>query len=139
MIMYCHSNLCIISLLTDNQNTNHTNCTDGDLQLVGGVNATLGVVQVCMNNAWGSVCNNRFGISDAVVVCRQLGFPIIGAVASRDISMFEIPPGPVFLDQLHCRGTETSLVECSQSVHGLSECDSTDIAGVQCIGGYISQ
>ena len=146
--MYFHDNMlsrmhvmiiCVLfSPLTDKENTNHANCTDGELRLVGGVNATLGVVQVCMNNAWGSVCNNRFGTNDAVVVCRQLGFPTTGAVAFRDTSPFEIPPGPVFLDQLHCRGTETNVMECSQNVHGLSECDSSEIAGVQCIGECIS-
>ena len=102
---------------------------------MGGVNATLGVVQVCMNNAWGSVCNNRFGTNDAVVVCKQLGFPTTGAVAFRDTSMFGSTSGPVFLDQLDCQGTETSVIECSNII-GLSECDSTEIAGVQCIGEH---
>ena len=91
-----------------------------------------------MNNAWGSVCNNRFGTNDAVVVCRQLGFPTTGAVAIRDrtTSMFEISLGPVFLDQLDCRGSETNLMKCGKNILGLSECDATEIAGVQCIGEW---
>ena len=87
-----------------------------------------------MNNAWGSVCNNRFGTNDAVVVCRQLGFPTTGAVAFRDTSMFGYTTGPVFLDQLDCRGSETNVMECKQNKYGLSECDLAEIAGVQCIG-----
>ena len=101
---------------------------------MGGANATLGVVQVCMNNAWGSVCNGVFGTNDAEVVCRQLGFPTTGAVAFRDTSMFGIVSGPVFLDQLACGESETNIKDCRQNEPGLSECDATEIAGVQCIG-----
>lgn len=54
------------------------NCSDGDVKLVGGVNTTLGLLEVCINNAWGTVCNTRFGARDAQVICRQLNFPTEG-------------------------------------------------------------
>ena len=50
------------------------NCKDGDIKLVGGMNATLGRVEICINNAWGTICNTRFGHADAVVICKQLGY-----------------------------------------------------------------
>lgn len=50
------------------------NCNDGEIQLVGGQNITLGRVEVCVNNAWGTVCNSRFGTNEARVICRQLQF-----------------------------------------------------------------
>ncbi len=50
------------------------NCRDGEVQLVGGVNRTLGRLEVCVSNAWGTVCNRRFGTNEALVVCQQLGF-----------------------------------------------------------------
>ena len=93
-----------------------------------------------MNNAWGSVCNNRFGTNDAVVVCRQLGFPTIGAVAFRDTSMFGSTTGPVFLDQVTCMGQENKLIECPLSgirVIGETKCNLNEIAGVQCIGEFL--
>ena len=31
-----------------------------------------GRVQICINNAWGRVCNTLFGREDAAVVCEQL-------------------------------------------------------------------
>ena len=33
-----------------------------------------GRVEVCINDAWGTVCGNQFGTNDAIVVCYQLGF-----------------------------------------------------------------
>jgi len=50
------------------------NCNDSDVRLVGGTDVTTGRVDYCINNAWGTVCNNRFGTNEAIVICRQLGF-----------------------------------------------------------------
>ena len=89
-----------------------------------------------MNNAWGSVCNNRFSTNDAYVVCRQLGFPVTGAEAFSDASTrFNISKGPVFLDTISCSGSESSVTTCRHpKTPGLSECTATEIAGVQCVG-----
>ncbi len=122
----------------DTTTTVFSNCTDGEIRLVGGANATLGAVQVCMNNAWGSVCNDRFGTNDATVVCRQLGFPVTGAEAFRDASTrFNISTGPVFLDRVTCFGEENQLIDCRLSggrVVGQSLCDRSQLAGVKCLG-----
>ncbi len=54
------------------------NCTNGQVRLVGGENVTLGRVEVCINNAWGTVCNSRFGTNEAKVICNQLDFSNTG-------------------------------------------------------------
>ena len=54
--------------------TVYSNCSDGDIRLVGGRNNSEGNVQICYNNAWTSVCSDYWDTNDAAVVCRQLGY-----------------------------------------------------------------
>ena len=50
-------------------------CTEGDVRLTGFTASELqGNVEVCHDNQWGTVCDDRWGDVDARVVCRQLGF-----------------------------------------------------------------
>ena len=127
------------------------NCSHGQVRLAGG-NATSGRVEVCINNAWGTVCNSRFGTNEAKVICQQLGFSNIGNMmmflvvflliscpietrAYRTTNaLFGQASGPIFLHNLACVGVESAIFDCPRSVPGLHQCDHSQDAGVQCYG-----
>ena len=56
-------------------------CAEGTVRLLDGHSFLEGRVEVCYNNEWGSVCDNRWDNNDARVVCRQLGFSVAGNVS----------------------------------------------------------
>ena len=57
-----------------------TACDQDDIRLVGGERSFEGRVEVCHHQGkqqreWKTVCNQGWGMKEARVVCRQLGFP----------------------------------------------------------------
>ncbi len=51
--------------------------SSGDLRLVDSSSQTggsSGRLEVYYSGQWGTVCDDRFGVNDARVACRQLGF-----------------------------------------------------------------
>ena len=108
------------------------------IRLVGGLNGTIGRVEIGFNNTWGTVCDNSWDIQDALVVCHMLGYPT--AVAATLRSSLSHGTGRIWLDNVTCTGIERSLDKCSHSGWGLysSSCSHNRDAGVICGGRFVS-
>ena len=51
---------------------------DGTIRLVQNGQAsssyTFGIIQLHLNNEWGNICADYFGMNEGDVICHQLGF-----------------------------------------------------------------
>ena len=48
-------------------------CKYGDVRLANGSDSSEGRVEICINNEWGTVCDDLWSDNNADVVCRQVG------------------------------------------------------------------
>ncbi|XP_048012185.1 scavenger receptor cysteine-rich type 1 protein M130-like [Megalobrama amblycephala] len=100
------------------------------LRLSGGEGRCSGRLEVYHNAVWGSVCDDLWDISDAQVVCRQLG---CGAALRADgNSVFGAGEGVVWLNRVECRGNEIHLWDCPLSLKNHTDCSNKDHAGLTC-------
>lgn len=54
------------------------NCDSGVVRLIGGSGKSEGRLEVCLNDQWGTVCDDSWDDRATAVVCRQLGYQTQG-------------------------------------------------------------
>ncbi|XP_052084661.1 scavenger receptor cysteine-rich type 1 protein M130-like [Mytilus californianus] len=105
---------------------------EGDLRLVNGNNHEEGRLEIYYNSKWGTVCDDYFDSSDAVVACRQLGY------RTSNPTVYTSGGGtdPVWLDDMACNGTERRIANCRNPGLGTENCGHSEDVGVRCRGEY---
>ncbi|XP_041377389.1 deleted in malignant brain tumors 1 protein-like [Gigantopelta aegis] len=102
---------------------------DGDVRLTGGHSPWTGKLEIYHAHRWGDVCDDDFGVEEATIVCRQLGF------LTNEPKFHCCRPGneKIWLDDLACVGTESSLALCSNPGWGVENCGDSESVSVTCL------
>jgi len=97
-----------------------------------------GRVEVKVYGQWGYVCDDKFDIKAANVLCKELGFSL-GAAEIRPNSFYSPSARLVngndtifIMDEVECEGNETSLRDCKFNGWGVHDCTADEIVGVIC-------
>nr|XP_031317781.1 deleted in malignant brain tumors 1 protein isoform X3 [Camelus dromedarius] len=105
---------------------------DPPLRLAGGRSRCEGRVEVRHQGVWGTVCDDRWNIKNARVVCRVLGCG--RALGAPGRGSFGAGSGPILLDNVRCAGTEDALERCAHAGWARHNCHHGEDAGVVCAG-----
>ncbi|XP_034755884.1 deleted in malignant brain tumors 1 protein-like [Etheostoma cragini] len=102
------------------------------VRVVGGSGQCSGRVEIFYKGQWGTVCDDDWEMSNADVVCRQLG---CGHAVSAPLSAhFGKGTGPIWLDNVDCKGEESAITHCTHPGFGVNNCGHGEDAGVICLG-----
>ncbi|XP_017770765.1 PREDICTED: uncharacterized protein LOC108558378 isoform X2 [Nicrophorus vespilloides] len=100
------------------------------LRLVNGTSRNEGRVEIKYHGTWGTICDDDFNDDAAKIVCRELGYR--GSAFVVKDAYFGMGSGPIWLDQVFCKGNETQLSECSHWDWGEHNCEHSEDVGVIC-------
>ncbi|XP_067280246.1 galectin-3-binding protein A-like isoform X2 [Pseudorasbora parva] len=105
---------------------------EGRVRLVGD-HPSSGRVEIYHDGQWGTICDDGWDLAEAQVVCRQMGF--LGAISVTPGGQYGEGSGPIWLDDMNCKGSESLLSECCFKGWGVTDCSHKEDAGVICEAG----
>uniref|UniRef100_A0A673U7D2 Lysyl oxidase homolog n=1 Tax=Suricata suricatta TaxID=37032 RepID=A0A673U7D2_SURSU len=107
-----------------------SNVIETRVRLKGGAHPGEGRVEVLKASTWGTVCDRKWDLQAASVVCRELGFgsareALSGARMGQGM-------GAIHLSEVRCSGQEPSLWKCPHKNITAEDCSHSQDAGVRC-------
>lgn len=104
---------------------------DDKIRLQEGHTDCSGRVEIWHRGSWGTVCDDSWDLNDAHVACKQLGCG--QAVEALKEAAFGPGTGPIWLNEMKCRGNESSLWDCPARPWSHSDCGHKEDASVKCL------
>ncbi|XP_016299479.1 deleted in malignant brain tumors 1 protein-like [Sinocyclocheilus anshuiensis] len=99
-----------------------------NIRLVNGISTCSGRVEVFRDGQWGTVFDDGWDLTDAAVVCREMGCG--DAIEAIGGAYFGQGAGQIFMGSVNCLGNETILSACESRRKGMY--DHSKDAGVIC-------
>ncbi|XP_065434815.1 deleted in malignant brain tumors 1 protein-like isoform X3 [Chrysemys picta bellii] len=131
-LVYCPRISPVIQTCSHANNANVICSRLTGFRLVNGSSECSGRVEIQVLGTWGTLCDSRWDLADANVLCHQLdcGF----AVSAPGGGFFGKGNDSVWPDTFHCNGNEPHLWHCSVTALGASQCSHDNDASVVCSG-----
>ncbi|KAH3837828.1 hypothetical protein DPMN_111229 [Dreissena polymorpha] len=101
------------------------------VRLVNGRTHAEGRVEMKVFATWGTVCSAHFGMKEAEVVCRMMGY--LRAQSFTGIGSSGVGTGPIFIDKLNCGNDASHINDCEYTTyHNCSHDQDVSVACSDC-------
>ena len=108
-------------------------------RLVGGPSESEGYILIATGQkGFGYVCHDYWSLADGHVICRQLNLGHASKVYVNSYFKNVNASIPILLDNMLCKGNETSLLDCRHNGIGVHNCQYSEIAAVKCTKSHPS-
>ena len=77
------------------------------------------------DNKWGTVCDDRFGPTEAQAACQTLGFSG-GSYNGNQRTRFLESSVPIWMDEVNCDSNSTNFMQCEHRGWGVENCYHTE-------------
>lgn len=91
-----------------------------------------GRVEIYHAGTWGTVCDDRWTLANADVVCREVKCGTV--LEAKKAAFFGEGKDQIWLDDVQCSGQEPSILKCLHREFGQNNCAHGEDAGVVCSG-----
>uniref|UniRef100_A0A7N6AUF2 Lysyl oxidase homolog n=1 Tax=Anabas testudineus TaxID=64144 RepID=A0A7N6AUF2_ANATE len=125
----------VVSCMPGPQFMQNSGLKKNNVRLKGGARLGEGRVEVLKDNEWGTMCDDRWNLLSASVVCRELGYgsakeALTGARMGQGM-------GPIYMNEVKCLGHEKSIWNCPFKNITSEDCQHTEDAAVRCNVPYM--